>query len=239
MRVRSFCLGTVLFFCALGLNAQENGVSFEDIALLETAVHDFLADEFQSQIDQGNEIAISVNRLDPRLRLHACDKALTFSLRDSGNEGGNLAVRTQCQGSVSWSIYVSAKVALRQEVYVASQNLPRGSVIAESDIVSTMMDTSTMGQLYATDPAQLVGKELTRTVGQGQALRLNNVTEPKVIRRGDAVLIEASSGAVMVASSGIALSDGKVGQQIRIRNESSKREVRVEVLGPGRVRALL
>ena len=255
MRVRSFSyLLGVSIALGIGMNCGEisaaqagNGEQqavFEDIDQIRQQVGAFLRTHY---IDESNadanisadNVNIAVGRLDPRLRLKSCDNPLTFELQDNGNYGGNVAVRTRCEGSVLWSIFVQAQVTISMSITVAKHNLARGTVLQADDLETRMVNTSILREDYVLNPSRVIGKELSRPISKGNAVRLANLLEPKVIKRGDAVIVEAKSGLIYVSTPGTALTDGKLGQQIRVRNERSKQEINVEVVGPGRVRVIL
>ena len=245
MRVRSFYL--LIFLHLLAPNAFCQALettSYQDIDALRARVREFLQGQYQSvgHNDDGtvaDNVTVAVARLDPRLRLRQCDNPLTFELMDNGKVGGNISVRTRCEGSHPWSIFVQAQVNFSVSVLVAKHNLSRGTVLQPTDLEQLSLNSQSMTADYIVDPERAVGMELTRPLQKGRAVRLAMLLEPKVIKRGDAVVIEAQSGQIFVATPGTALSDGKVGQQIRVRNERSQREVKVEVVGPGRVRVLI
>lgn len=220
---------------ALAVKASE----FEDVSQIHSSVGSFLDNHYRESKADKDKVKITVSRLDSRLRLHRCDKSLTFTLRDTGVHGGNIAVRTRCEGSKPWAILVSAKVVVKLPVIVAKHNLSKGTVLKDSDIEVIQVDTTTLANGFVTDFEATIGKQLTRPTMRGQPIRQASLSVPKVIKRGDAVVIEAHSRGITVSSQGIALSDGKIGQQIRIKNEGSKRTVTAEVIAEGRVQAIL
>lgn len=245
MRVRSFYLLILLHLLAPNTFGQElETIGHQDIEALRAQVKDFLFTQFQSDghLDDGttaDDVTIAVARLDPRLRLRHCDNPLTFELIDNGMAGGNVSVRTRCDGGSPWSIFVQAQVSFSIPVMVAKRNLARGTVLQASDLEQLPLKTQSMAADYVIDAERAIGKELNRPLQKGRAVRLAMLLEPKAIKRGDAVIIEAQSGLIFVSTPGTALTDGKVGQQIRVRNERSQREIKVEVIGPGRVRVLI
>ncbi len=178
---------------------------------------------------------ISVNRIDPRLKLFQCDNPLTLSMTDNGNIGGNVSVKTQCNGSKPWSIYVSAQIAVLEDVFVAVSNLPKGTVLDAEHIELATINISDIGSHYATDINQLIGKAISRNVRRGKPIRLGNLRQPTVITRGQEVVIEAKTGAIVVAAYATAMSDGRLGEQIKVKNTQSNQIVSATVLASGRV----
>ena len=234
MRVRSFwCL--LALTLPLGLTSYAETVT--DLEQLNAAVNTFLVDHFSQTGDM--EIEISVKRLDPRLRLAQCNRELEFTVRDNGNPGGNVSVHTRCTGTTPWALYVPAQVKVLQAVVVASRNIPKGTVLSLEDFDTQIRDVAAFTGNYVVDAGQLIGKMATRTIRLGDALRFALVTEPIAIKRGDTVVVEARTGAVLVSSQAIALADGRIGEQISVRNTQSERIVRIEIMGPGRGRVIL
>ncbi len=240
MSLRNFCrislLLVVILSPVLGMNVAVAS-ALHSLEEIRADVDRYLQNQFPSTPEQ--RIEITVNPLDSRLRFIKCDKFLTLTLRDNGQPGGQVSVKVQCNGSTQWGLFVSATIKQEIDVVIASRNLLRGTVLEASDL---SMDKALLSDLptdYVLDVNQLLGKELVRTLGSGNHLRLAHVTDPDIVERGDAVVIEAQIGQASVLSSGIALMNGKKGTQIRVRNDRSKRIITAEVVAPGRVRPAL
>ena len=94
------------------LGLGHNGASAEELTspevligstqgFLEFTVEDYLqTNNIQGRYD------IQINRLDPRLRLAACDRELTVALESPAQPIGRVTVSVRCEGSTPWSIYV-------------------------------------------------------------------------------------------------------------------------------------
>lgn len=239
MKVGKIYSSLFLISFSLTLTLAVKASEFEDVSQIYDSVSNFLDKNYREPGADAGKVKITVSRLDSRLRLHRCDKSLTFTLRDTGVHGGNIAVRTRCEGSKPWAILVSAKVVVKLPVIVAKHNLIKGTVLTDSDIEVIQVDTTTLANGFVTDYESTIGKQLTRPTVRGQPIRQASLSVPKVIKRGDLVIIQAHARGITVSSNGIALSDGKIGQQIRIKNENSKRTVTAKVVAAGRVQALL
>ncbi len=59
--------------------------------------------------------------------------------------------------------------------------------------------------------------------------------QPILIKRGDAVTITAEGDGLSVKMPGVAMSDGRRGEQIRIKNNNSAKIVDAQVTEPGEV----
>ena len=65
------------------------------------------------------------------------------------------------------------------------------------------------------------------------------VKEPIIIKRGDVVMIIAKAGALSVKSAGVAINDGRLGQQIQVKNKASKRIVVARVISSKQVQVVM
>ena len=201
---------------------------------LEFTVEDYLA---TSQTE--GRYQIQVNNLDPRLRLAQCDKDLTASLESPAQPMGRVIVRVRCEGLSPWTIFVPAQVKLFRDVVTVNHPLKRGMVIDYPDVTLRERDVSLINQGYLTSLDQAVGQKLTRPVVTDQVLTLVHLEQAEVIRKGDQVVISASSGGLNVRMPGEALSNGGMSEQIRVKNLNSNRVIKARVTAPGQVEVAL
>ena len=199
-------------------------------SFLETAVVEYLQ---RSEIQGRHEI--SINRIDPRLRLPQCDQALSVRLESPAQPIGRVSTRVRCDGSTPWTVFVPGEVRLYRQVVILTRPLKRMSVISAADLSLVERDIGQINQGYLTDIQQAVGKKLTRRLQSDQVLAPNYLQIAEVIRKGDQVVISARSSTVNVRMPGEALSSGSPGQQIQVRNLRSQRVIRARVIGPGQV----
>ncbi|MET1078219.1 MAG: flagellar basal body P-ring formation chaperone FlgA [Pseudomonas sp.] len=199
-------------------------------SFLELSVEDYLQ---RSEIQARHEVQIS--RLDPRLRLPLCDQELSVTLESPAQPIGRVTLRVRCEGSSPWTVFVPAQVRLYRDVVIVTRPLKRESVLSEQDLSVIERDVGLLNQGYLTDLNQALGKRTTRALLPDQVLTSAHLQLAEVIRKGDEVVISASSGAILVKMPGEALSSGALGQQIQVRNLGSRRVVKARVVGPGQV----
>ncbi|MCH2339744.1 flagellar basal body P-ring formation chaperone FlgA [Pseudomonas sp. NPDC047963] len=199
-------------------------------AFLEHEVTDYLQ---RSQIEARHEIEL--NRLDPRLRLAACDQALTTKLESPAQPVGRTTVRVSCEGTSPWSVFVPAQVHLFREVIVARRPLARESVVELADVTLAERDVGLLTQGYLTSFDQVLGNKITRSALPDQVLPPTYLSAAEIIRKGDQVVISAKNSTINVRMPGEALSDGALGSQIRVKNQRSGRTIKARVAGPGQV----
>jgi flagellar basal body P-ring formation protein FlgA len=199
-------------------------------SFLEQAVVEYLQ---RSEIQGRHEV--SINRLDPRLRLPECDQALSVRLESPAQPIGRVTIRVRCDGSTPWTIFVPGEVRLYRDVLMLTRPMKRMNVIKASDIAIVERDVGELTQGYLTSPTQAIGKKLTRQLPSEQILTPNHLQVAEVIRKGDQVVISARGNTVNVRMPGEALSDGSPGEQIQVRNLRSQRIIKARVIAPGQV----
>jgi len=182
---------------------------------------------------------VSVNQIDPRLKLPACDKALTYQLHDKSLRASNVTIKAQCQGQVQWSFYLTAKVSLEGKVLVASRDLARHETLKASDLQLEFrtINTAAYGSLTAMDSA--LGKQTKKPIRANELIKSSSLTAPRVIRKGDLVTVTALTGGISVATAGTAMANGKVGEQIRVQNNRTDRVIKARITAAGQVQISL
>ncbi len=238
MAKRRFSLAAVLpALCCLGYSPISAAAVTSPEVLIGTAEGflEYAVEEYLQRSNIQGRSEIQVNRLDPRLRLAECDKELTTSLESPAQPLGRVTVRIRCDGSSPWTVFVPAQVKLYREVVVVTRPLRRGAPIGPQDVSVAERDVGTLSQGFLSDPEQVVGQKTTRALVPDQVLAPLHLQQAEVVSKGDQVVISAASSAINVRMPGEALSNGALGEQIRVRNLSSGRVVKARVKGPGQV----
>ncbi len=184
------------------------------------------------------QVTVSIAGVDSRLRLADCDSPVQIQTK-SAKWVGRVNSKVSCEGAAPWSIYVPVQIRLLKQVVVANNPLPRGHVVTGQDLRLLQIDITDYPRGYFDEVSKVVGKELKRAVAMNNPIAPAHLRQALAIKRGDEVMIVASSGKVAIRSPGIAMSDGRVGQQIRVKNKSSKRVIKAQVMQKGLVKVLI
>lgn len=184
--------------------------------------------------DPEATIEVNVGRLDGRLRLPACSLPLATELPPGAEALGAVAVGVRC-AEPAWSLFVPARVAVKRPVVVLAVSRPRGATLAASDLVLEPRDIAGLAGGYLTDPAELVGQSLRRTLQARTVLLPSHAAAPELVRRGERVTLQAAAGTISVQVEGEALADGALGERVRVRNLATRRVVEGTVGGAGLV----
>ncbi|WPL10601.1 MULTISPECIES: flagellar basal body P-ring formation chaperone FlgA [Thiorhodovibrio] len=216
---------------AAGLAATEE---IEPVTNIQRAAKTFL--HHVAGGDGGAKVKVSVDPVDPRLRLKLCEHDLQASLAPGARKTGNTSVKIQCQGPVRWSLFVSARVERFGAVVVAAGPLNRSSMVMPTDVKLEQRETGALLGGYYDDLTDTVGMQVRRSLRPGDIITDSHLKTPLWVERGQLVRLLSEGGGIRVSMSGEALEDGGAGDRIRVRNNSSERVVEGVIESPGVVR---
>lgn len=122
--------------------------------------------------------------------------------------------------------------------WVATQTLVRGTVIAQGDLESQVLAGRQVPQSAVQQRDAAVGLQATRTIRAGEVILTTDLTAADLVRKGESVTLSITQGALTITVSVIALSDGKLGEQVNLQNPESGRVIQGIVTGRYAARGL-
>lgn len=120
---------------------------------------------------------------------------------------------------------------------VLARSIEKGELLAISDFIQAPLSATVARGALA--PEQAKGREAARPLRAGNPVRTTDLITPRIIRRGQAVTILLSSGALNIQAPGRALTDAAVGEPVRVLNLSSNRTLEAVADEIGRARVTL
>jgi len=235
--LKKFCFGlNCLGFFALGMSSAVCAQTSQNLLLLRQQAETYLVNAYQS--DQNEQLKIKLGNWDRRLTLAACQQDIAFSLQDTAGPGGSVTLNCECKDSPGWTVHLSAQVDIYRPVPVAVKSIGRGDLIDIADIRMEARNISQIPEESLLTTRDISGKAAKRMINAGDVIRPTLLDQPKAISRGENVTITANSGGIQVVMQGTAMTDGKLGQQIRVRNNQSERIISARVVGPAAVEIL-
>lgn len=134
----------------------------------------------------------------------------------SGKNG--IPVEVFVDGKLNRILYLRCKVEVLKEVLVAGVKLKKGDVISDEQLKYSRVPVNKIqrnSELVSIENA--IGKELTRDILENTVITSNLLKEKTVIFRGNQVTIKLINGELTLLGVGLALQDGYVGQNIRVK----------------------
>lgn len=145
-----------------------------------------------------------------------------------------LTVDFRVNGQQVRKVALSGRISIKQEVVKATRKIRSGEVISEGDL--TLVSESNSGRhskSVLTRMEDALGKKATRNIQEGQRLSRPMIEDPPMVKRGKRVIIKAMNQTMQITTLGKVLEDGKAGDQVKVVNISSGREILATVMGPG------
>ena len=193
---------------------------------------------------------VSMQALDPRLRVQACSVDLKYDFPFSATE----TVRVRCSQPV-WQLFVrvstgsvvvantlsgpgalASPVQAPRQVWVVEQHVTAGSPVSKRQVKLMDREASSVGAM-ALDPAtDMTYMEAARDLPPGTVIRQYDLKPTTLVKRGQMVQILIGQGqGFQIAARVEALQDGRFGEQIKLKNPESGRILSGVVRGPGAV----
>jgi hypothetical protein len=221
--------------------------------------------QWVQQTQQLEPSQFSFAPLDSRVQLQTCDRALvmdtpfaareTVRVRCLGKPTWQLYLRVVLKpgvapglptanaaaptGSTSSPAAATAAVGPMRRVVVANQTLRAGSIasrdmLREVDLPAQSVELQALGSIK-----EVENSEMVRDVQAGVPLRSYDVRRAVVVKQGQSVLLTVGQGNGFSITARVeAMQDGKIGDQIRLKNPDSGRLLTGVVTGPNAARGL-
>ncbi len=120
---------------------------------------------------------------------------------------------------------VKFKIKEYAKVWTTNRTLGRNSVIQEDDIIESSQDIAGINKDDLLRKDEIIGSKVNRTVQKNSILKRENLAENNLIKSGDKVNLVVQSGAVTIRSTGSALQDASVGQNLRVKRDGKTAQV--------------
>ena len=122
---------------------------------------------------------------------------------------------------------------------VAAVNMSAGQTLQRESLKLEYMDAEKVSKAYYLEMDGLEGQELMRALRAGEPIRVSDLRQATLVKRGDMVLMTVGTSKTFeISVKAEAMQDGKMGEQIKLRNTESGRTLAGIVTGKGTVKGL-
>ncbi len=147
-------------------------------------------------------------------------------------ESRQVSVIVRVNDRVVENLTLAGRVRASVPVLVAAKKMKRGTVLRREHLLLKKQNIAGLQDPFLNVETAL-GKRLKRSVSMNQVLRKHDLEKPVIIKRRQMVTMFLEKGPLQIQAKGMAVTEGREGEQIMVRNMRSKREVSCTVLGPG------
>ena len=190
-------------------------------------------------VSTTGRIEYEASPIDNRLSMPACKNPLDFRAQKNRARSGKQIIKVSCNDKKPWSVFIPLNFKLWETVVTAVNTIPRNKVISATDLQLREHELQSISHDYTKDIKSIIGYVAKRNLIAGQPISYSTIKPPKLIKRGDQVVITAQTDKVSVKMSGVAMSDGHEGEQITVKNLSSNRQIKATVTGKGQVKTTM
>jgi flagella basal body P-ring formation protein FlgA len=141
-------------------------------------------------------------------------------------------------GTIVKNLSIRGKLKAMAPVAVMSQSVRKGAILHPEMVTMKEQDLSTL-RTPCTNLRMVLGKKLTKRLQVGTVLDLSFIEFPPVIHKGQLVKMVINHKGIQLVATGIASTNGKQDQIIRVMNTRSDKSVFCKVSSPGIVEVQL
>jgi len=224
-----------LFFCLLAFLMPFGELTYAGTVSIQDQATEFLKTYSLELAAKGFRSEYIIGNIDPRLTLDKCETDYNFSFIREPLEQPQSTLLVTCPDLSAWKMYLSTTYKIFGKVVSSNQFVPRGAIIQASALELIEFQINKINYGSFSDTKYVAGMTAKRAIKANKIITPNLLTPPRLVKRGDLVTIVASNQAISIRMKGTALSHGKMGEQISIRNNQSKRIIKGTVVEAGRV----
>ena len=171
------------------------------------------------------KVDINPQTVDNRMLPAQCTSPIRVELASEREISRNNTIKVSCDTpdlAYPWQIFMSVRVDILFPVVVATETLAPGELISPSQVEIRYVDQNSLRGMQFSDTNQLTGVRVKRRVAKNYPIFANNLC---FVCKNDTVSIYVRSNNFVLKTVGEALQDGNIGDQIRIKNSSSNKEL--------------
>jgi flagella basal body P-ring formation protein FlgA len=146
---------------------------------------------------------------------------------------GNLLVMDDKGGAEV--VELSGRAMMMVNVAILSGNVSAGTTITDADIEWTRVPQDKAGADALAEGEQMKDIEARRNLATGTVLRLRDIRGARLVTKGSLVTMSVETAVMSLSTQGRALTDGALGDTIRVLNTQSNRTVDAVVTANGKV----
>jgi flagella basal body P-ring formation protein FlgA len=255
------CLAMASWFMGSGVGFAQPSPQMGSQASMFNQVKSWMADTHKVK---GDEVVIAP--LDPRVQIQACSKSLTidhpFSSKDTVRvrcvdpvwqvylqvsmpvpppvSQPNTSVANSGKPSVSGASNSPVSlVPVVKTVVVPRRLIQRGTIIESEMLEEVSQSGGNVDNSMLQSVKDALTAEAVRDLAAGQPLRSSDIRRAILVRQGQLVTMNVGEKSGFLITVRVeALQDGRMGEQVKLKNTESGRQVSGVVVGPNLVKGL-
>ena len=224
-----------------GVDLNRVGYVFPRMMTISRAARTVSAEEVTEAITRlllgaGNDVSLKSIKMPQEIKI-APGLAQIEAVRTGGQQGGRMSfqLKAKIDGEPEQIFPVEALVEEYREVPTAKRPINKGSVVNSEDVVMARFNVNMLPVDAADKDREVVGHAASHDISAGEVFRATKLELPRAVTKGDKVTLLYRRGLLEASATGISLDDGAVGQEVKVKNDASKKVVTGKIIEPGLV----
>lgn len=211
--------------------------AYTKLKLQQLAI-DFISQQMQTNRSEipNSELSITALPLDSRIETRDCDTPLQLSAANPINNNRQSTIKIKCLDQNSWQVFVYTRQLELVEVITAAKGISKGQKITAQHLATKKVAKHLSRSNQYKSKQFLIGGRSKRNVRAGQSINYNYICN---VCKGDKVTIVASFKGMTIKTQGEALEDGRVGDNISIKNIKSGKKIQAQVTNGQQVKVII
>ncbi len=130
---------------------------------------------------------------------------------------------------------IQLRLTMETRVPVAAERIPAGTQIEPGHLVIQWVETNRDRGQLVTDPGEITGMTIRRTLALGEPIRRSDLTTDYLVEAGETVNLVFSGGGIQIELVAVARQNGAADEDIRVYSEETRRTYLATVSKPGTV----
>lgn len=196
----------------------------------------FLENMVKEKIEKKNykKIRINVN-LNKQKKILFCKKKIKIKMLTPVKLWGSVTIKANCE-QPKWSYKRRAKIKTQAYIPVAKERIFRNKIIKEGDIIWKWKNLIFNHENWVLEKKLLLGKRVIRHVPEGSTITNRQIAKKFLIKIGEEVtIVSLKNQWALITAKGVALENGVLGQEIKVRNITSKKIIRGKVSSKSKI----
>jgi len=126
---------------------------------------------------------------------------------------------------------VSIRIEVCKELALSARPLEKDQNISAQDVLVVKKWFSRLPRDLVTDPEQIIGKRLIRSIRERSTFTPGMLSEPIMFKKGKVVKIICDNDSMSISTLGLAEEEGTFGATVRVKNISSNKVIHAKVIG--------
>lgn len=227
---------------ALKTTALRTLLTLTCIAVTTCTAHAGVRSDLRAQLRAAIDAALSDPTAEVQLRevrtsqdalLRRARAVTSVTLLTGERPHGSVTARAELRmaGGQVERVFVMATVDVSVPVWVVAQRMGRGAPLNDVSVTRQLRPLRGLSTSALRASTALTGLLAARSMRAGTVLTRGATTTPVLVRRGASVAVNVRVGGVLVRARGKAVRNGRLGEQVGVRLEPSRRIITGSVAG--------